>query len=88
MWGAEAAEKLTGLTRDQLASPMETLMKRPVPGLRLIPYSAVGQPGGMVSGKRFQSVKLGQRQCSAGVAFAPDRIGRGEVFQALAGGNI
>ena len=39
----EVAEKLTGLTQDQLRAPLKTLVCRPVPGLRLIPYRAVGQ---------------------------------------------
>ena len=84
--GPEAAEKLLDLTPEELGKPLDTVQK--IPGLRLIPYCAVGQPGGMLIAKRFCSVKLGQRQCSALVAFAPEQIGRGEVFQALAGGNI
>lgn len=84
--GAEAAEKLTGLTREQLHSPMETLLGRTVPGLRLIPYSAVGQPGGLLLGKRFADVQMGNRKGSVLIAFAPERIGRGDMYQALMGG--
>lgn len=84
--GAEAAEKLTGLKRDQLHSPMETLLGRTVPGLRLIPYSAVGQPGGLLLAKRFADVQMGNRKGSVLIAFAPERIGRGDMYQALMGG--
>ncbi len=83
---AEAGRKLTGLSTDQLRSPLETLAKRPLPGLRLIPYHAVGQPGGMLLGLRFSDVNIGGRRCGAVVAFAPERIGRGEGYQALTGG--
>ena len=84
--GPEAAKKLLDLTEEALRRPVETVQK--FPGLRLIPYCSVGQPGGLLVGKRFSSVKLGQRQCSALVAFAPETIGKGQVFQALAGGNL
>jgi stage II sporulation protein GA (sporulation sigma-E factor processing peptidase) len=82
----EAALRLLDLTREQLRHPMETMMT--TPGLRLIPYSSVGQPGGMLIAKRFDHVKVGDRQGSAIVGFAPERIGVGQVYQALAGGNI
>lgn len=84
--GPEAAEKLLNLTGEELRNPLDTVQK--IPGLRLIPYCAVGQPGGLLVAKRFSSVKMDQRQCSAVVAFAAEKIGRGEVFQALAGGSI
>ena len=74
------------MTEEQLRSPLDTVQNET--GLRMIPYCAVGQPGGLLVAKRFPSVKLDQRQCSALVAFATEQIGRGEVFQALAGGNI
>lgn len=86
--GPEYAEKLLGLTEEQLVSPMETLLSGTVPGLRLIPYRAVGQPGGMLVAKRFEHVTIGNQKGSALVAFAPERIGQGEVYQALAGGVV
>lgn len=82
------AQRLTGLTETQLRQPMETMAQRPVPGLRLIPYRAVGQAGGMLLALRFDHVKLGSRQQSAIVAFAPEGIGRGEMYQALTGGVL
>lgn len=78
----EVAQKLTGLSESQLRAPLETLALRPIPGLRLIPYRAVGS-GGMLLGLRFENVKLGSRTQSAVVAFAPEGLGRGEAYQAL-----
>ena len=85
---ADAAETLLGLTEAQLRSPLETLARRPVPGLRLIPYRAVGTAGGFLLGLRFENVKIGSRRQSVIAAFAPEAIGRGEVYQALAGGAL
>lgn len=82
------AQRLTGLTEKQLRSPLETLAQRPIPGLRLIPYRAVGQQGGMLLALRFEQVKIGSRCISAIVAFAPEGLGRGDMYQALTGGAI
>ena len=68
--------------------PLKTLMCRPVPGLRLIPYRAVGQAGDMLLAMRFDGVKIGSRMQSAVVAFAAEGLGRGDVYQALTGGVI
>lgn len=76
----DIGEALTGLTRDQFRSPLETLAKRPIPGLRLIPYRAVGRSGGMLLGLRFENVKIGSRRQSAIVAFAPEGLGKGEAL--------
>lgn len=84
--GPDIAGKLTGLTREQLAAPLETLSRRTLPGLRLIPYHAVGQSGGMLLGLRFPNVKIDSREQSAVVAFAPGGLGSGELYQALTGG--
>lgn len=85
---ADAAQALTGLSEPQLRTPLETLALRPKPGLRLIPYRAVGQSGGMLLAMRFENVKIGSRTQSALVAFAPEGFGRGEVYQALTGGAL
>lgn len=79
----EAAQTLTGLSHKQLCSPLETLAQRPIPGLRLIPYRAVGTAGGFLLGMRFPQVKLGERTQSAIVAFVPEGLGRGGMYQAL-----
>ena len=85
---ADAAQKLTGLTAAELRTPLETLGKGRIPGLRLIPYRAVGQPAGMLLAMRLGDVKLGKRQGAALVAFAPDRIGGSDGYQALTGGVL
>lgn len=85
--GADAAWELTGLTAAQLRDPLGTVGKRVLPGLRLIPYQAVGQPAGMLVAMRLKDVKVGERCDAALVAFAPDRIGMHEGFQALMGGS-
>ena len=81
-------QRLTGLTEKQLRSPLETLAQRPLPGLRLIPYRAVGQSCGMLLALRMDQVKIGPRTQSAIVAFAPEGLDRGEIYQALTGGVI
>ncbi len=85
---AQAAACLTGLTPEQLRSPLETLESRPLPGLRLIPYRAVGTESGFLLGLRFENVKIGKKKCSAVAAFAPNGLGGGEGFQALTGGVL
>ena len=84
----DVAQRLTGLTEQQLRAPLETLAQRPIPGLRLIPYRAVGQRGGMLLALRFEDVKIGSRRQSAVVAFAPEGIGKGSMYQALTGGAL
>lgn len=83
--GGEPAEKLTGLTRDQLRSPLESIGA--VPGLRLIPYHCVGEGSGFMLAMRFPRVKIGSRIRSQVVGFAPQGL-EGEGFQALAGGCL
>lgn len=84
--GAGPARELTGLTSVQLSHPVETAAK--VPGFRLIPYHAVGNPGGMLLMKRFADVKLNGKRRNILVAFAPEEIGREDGYQALAGGMM
>jgi len=83
---AEVAGRLTGLTREQLQHPLETLAFRPIPGLRLIPYRSVGNGGAFLLGKRFEEITIGDRKQSALVAFAAEGLGKGEIYQALTGG--
>lgn len=84
--GAAAAEKLTGLTAAQLRSPLENVGC--IPGLRLIPYRAVGCSSGMLLAKRFDRVKIGKKQGNVLVAFAPEGLGEGQMYQALTGGAL
>lgn len=84
----DVGQRLTGLTETQLRHPLETLAQRPIPGLRLIPYRAVGQSGGFLLGLRLEQVKAGDQTICAVVAFAAEEFGRGEVYQALTGGVL
>lgn len=79
--GGDAAQKLTGLNPGQIRLPLETLARRPIPGLRLIPYRAVGQGGSMLLALKLK-VKLDGKPQSAVVALAPDGLG-GSLYQAL-----
>lgn len=83
---AEVAGRLTGLTEEQLRKPLETLVFRPIPGLRLIPYRSVGNAGSFLLAKRFENVTIGEKKQSALVAFAAEGLGKGEIYQALTGG--
>ncbi len=85
---ADVAEKLTGFTKSQLRIPLETITRYPAAGLRLIPYRAVGQAGGMLLGMRFDNVKIGARRQSAVVAFAAEGLGNEEMYQGLTGGVL
>ena len=78
--GSDGAEKLLGLGESQLRDPMNAVMQDK--GFRLIPYRAVGQPAGMLLGIRAEVLAEG-KCCSRIVAFAPERIGRGQCYQAL-----
>ena len=84
--GADAAKELLGLTEYQLQHPVETIER--IPGLRLIPYHAVGQPGSMLLALRFQNARIGNRNAQPLVAFAPQVLARGELYQMLTGGVI
>lgn len=82
--GVEAAQKLTGLTQHQLRDPLQAIAS--LPGSRLIPYRAVGQPCGMLLALRINDVKIGEKRESVLVAFAPDSLSREGAYQALTGG--
>lgn len=84
--GADAASALTGLSPQQLKRPVETMGT--IPGLRLIPYRAVGQEAGFLLALRINHVKIGSWQGSALVAFAPEGLGGGGEYQALTGGAV
>ena len=86
--GADVGEKLLGLTAYQLAHPVEALTSGGIPGVRLIPYHAVGQPGSMLVAVRFRGAKIGNTYHDPLVAFAPEVLARGEVYQMLTGGVI
>ena len=84
--GADIAWDLLGLTSEQLRDPICTVASGTVPGARLIPYRAVGQPNGMLLAICVDEVYIDGNPSGRIVAFAPERIGDGEGYQALTGG--
>lgn len=86
--GADVAWDLFGLTREELKTPIETITAGRVPGLRLIPYRAVGQPGGMLLAVRVEGVVIDGQKAGDLVAFAPQILDGGKTYQALAGGVL
>lgn len=81
--GADAAQKLTGLTREQLRNPVESIGV--MPGLQLIPYNSVGSRGFLLA-LRLHNVRIGKWQGSSLVAFAPEGLSSEGMYQALTGG--
>lgn len=86
--GSDVAQRVMGLTAQQLTDPISTVESGTVPGVRLMPYRAVGQPCGMLLAYSFDEVKIDGVQSGKLVAFSPDRIGRDGAYQALTGGVL
>ncbi len=84
--GPQVADQLVGLSLQQLRQPVETVAAGVVPGLRLVPYRAVGQANGMLAALRMQNVRIGTWRGSALVAFAPEGLDAEGTYQALTGG--
>lgn len=81
--GGDVAKKL-GIPWEWVENPIAGLGK--LPGSRLIPYRSVGCAKGLLLGVRCEQVRLNGRKVSSVVAFAPERLGRAEAYQVLAGG--
>lgn len=79
-------EKLTGLSQNQLAAPLETLAAGGIPGARLVPYHAVGTAGGMLLALPLLA-GTGKERRRVLVAFAPSGLENGR-YQGLTGGAI
>lgn len=84
--GPKVAEKLLGLSKNQLEHPIESVGQ--LPGLRLIPYHTVGQHNGFLLGMKLPKIRIGQWQGSSVVAFAPCGLGERQTYQGLIGGNL
>lgn len=84
--GADIATELVGLTEKQLRHPVEAMGS--LPGMRLIPYSTIGQQGQLILAMKVQEVRIGKRKRNGLVAFAPVNIGTVDTYQALMGGNL
>lgn len=85
---AGAAMELLRMDQRELQHPIETISRGNYPGLRLIPYCAVGQPSGMLLGLRVEELRINGKESNQIVAFAPHPIGRGRGYQALTGGAL
>lgn len=83
---ADIADKLTGLTKQQLMKPVESMCV--IPGLRLIPYKTVGQSGGLLLAIQVPETKIGNWRGSTLVAFSPQILDEYGNYQALIGGMI
>ncbi len=83
---AGSAETLLGLTKTQLSDPVGTVASGVLPGLRLIPYRAVGVSAGMLVALRMEGVRIGKWRGDALVAFAPEGLGGEGSYRALTGG--
>ncbi len=77
------ASELTGLSKEALAHPVESIPL--ISGLRLIPYQTVDNTGFLLA-MRIPEAKIGKRQGSVVVAFSPRNLGRN--YQALTGGML
>ena len=84
--GADVAHQLTGLTKQQLSQPVETMGA--FPGLRLIPYKTVGKSGEFLLALRIKNAKIGERTTDTLVAFAPEELDGSGMYQALIGGMV
>lgn len=84
--GGDVAQKLTGLTRKQLESPVNTIQQQMISGLRLVPYCGVGNTGGFLLALRIPDVRIGNWSGNSLVAFAPNKLCTEGEYQALTGG--
>ena len=86
--GADVGEKLLGFTQEQLRRPLETIAESNIRGLRIIPYHAVGQAGSILLAVRIPKAQIGNRHMQPLVAFAPEIIAKGQMYQLLTGGTV
>lgn len=86
--GADVGEELLGLSRAWFQDPVGAVVSGKVPGLRLIPYHAVGRPNGMLPAVRLKEAVIGGVRKEPLVAFAPEEIAKGQVYRMLTGGTI
>lgn len=82
----EIGRKLLHIGAEVIADPVNAMER--VPGLRLIPFHAVGRSGGVLPVKRFEDVQIGSWRGSCLIAFAPNELGQGKPYEALTGGGL
>ena len=83
--GADVAQQLTGLTPNQLKTPVESM--NALPGLRLVPYRTIDSHNFLLA-LHLPRVKIGTWQGGTLVAFAPNSLSPEGAYQALTGGVI
>ena len=86
--GADVGEELLGIPRSRFRDPVALIAKGGITGLRLIPYHAVGNSGGMMAAIRIRKAVIDGVEKTPLVAFAPEEVARGEVYRMLTGGKI
>lgn len=86
--GADVGEELLGLSRSWFRDPVGAVVSGKIPGLRLIPYHAVGRPNGMLPAVRVKNAVIGGVRKEPLVAFAPEEIAKGQVYRMLTGGTV
>lgn len=84
--GRDIAQRLVGLSTDQLRNPVETMERKLIPGLRLISYKTVGNGDGVLLAQYFPSVRVGNVDGGSLVAFSPEILSSDGAYQALTGG--
>lgn len=84
--GPEAGNALLGLSKQELADPVQTVVSGRIPGARLIPYRAVGKGGGMLLAVHCPGIRVGGKTAEGLVAFTAEGLGRECEYQALLGG--
>ena len=77
------ASELTGLTKEELASPINTLREGRVGGMWLVPFSSVGNANGLMLAIRFSDAILDGKPVSIVAALAAEGL---EDYDALIGG--
>lgn len=85
---AASAAQLLDLSAAELSDPVGTLARRRNHRLRLIPYHAVGKNAGFLLATNADELLIDGRKESMIIAFAPQQLGQGKAYQALAGGNL
>ena len=81
--GPRAACALTGLTKEELASPITTLCQGRIRGLRIVPFSSVGNENGLMLAMRFSDVRVDGKPANIVAAFAAEGMNE---YDALMGG--
>lgn len=84
--GERIGKELANLTKEDMKNPAAAVMNHP--GLRLIPYRVVGNDRGMLLAVHVRQARIGNRNQSILVAFAPEGLGQTGEFEGLIGGDV